>query len=770
MYLAGVSVTINLPTVNFLNRQVASNPNNIVFAPTSTLTPVSTGVKHTSSTGSPRFLGGLIDMAMPMLGGLLGGGGSNDSGKGSDDDVNNFNINIGGTLSDDDQTATSSQPSSSGGGLLDNLVNGALGAASSAFSGSGRSAGPAGIQVPSVLPTNQTQSGFAVHDDLAPQISTLLPTLTNLDVAAGYENVARILSTPRPMSTNTISAAYTELEIRPSSFFSLLPVSNRLQYFRGATFTLCMKVHVTANAFCSGVSIVKYVPFAMTDAISNEGAAQYLPGGFIDLNNMSDYTLKIPYHAPYRMYDVNSLLTVPGFLSQEVAGYFRHVIYNDGPEPISYKVFIWLEDLQLFYPIVPTEDAPARVQPQGFKNKSINEGGHRLIISAAQKIDDVQGIPSNIKILNPVPTTTLLDDACPDSFDSLLTRPSFISIANTAKPGLKIVHTLGASDSVFFQDDFRFIDSRYANTSVSLIPFFFQYWACSYELTFKFYKTQFHKGLLAFAFVPLTLDPLDIDYADHYHEILDLSIADTVTLRIPFISDNSRFILGDSPGTIICSQIVPLSHPDTVAASISYTVSVRACEDLVYSVPNLNSFSPLPVNVEPVPVTPQGVLGPDMPIPPEYNSSGSCTISAYFTFAQRHNTYIRKAFFFTFAGTNTSRKLIMASRHAPVAASDSLSRTSVLSSCYYGSRCELVLDNPERLFIYDKYGQTPPPRSLVPYLSNLKYTYTFLIGGSNISVNAVAANFQGFYQWFIPNVVSSNLAWLRIIDPNVRII
>jgi hypothetical protein len=712
-------------------------------------------------------------MAIPMLGGMLGGGDSGGS-NGSDDDVNNFNINIGGTMSDDDVSTSKPSDNSGGGGILGSILGAASGSLSSAMSGRSVNTAPGTVQVPSVLPTTQASSGFATHDDLAPQVATLLPTLANIDSSSGFENVAKILSTPRPMLTLTVASPLTNAILYPTEFFNLPPIKNRLQYFRGATFTMCMKVHVTANAFCSGLSMVKFVPFLPTSALT-QSSRQFLPGDFIDLNSMTDYVLKIPYHAPYRMFDVNTLLNT----TDQIAGIFHHYIYNDGPEPISYKVFFWLEDLQLFYPVIPIEDEPepetrrarpVRVIPQGFKNKSVTESGHRLVIAGSARLDDVQGLPSNIKILNPTPVTTLIDDACPDDFASLLTRPSFLSIDGS--PSDTIVHKLEASADLFFQDDFRFLTSRYSHTAVSMIPFFFQYWACSYEITFKFYKTQFHKGLLSFAFVPLTLNPPDIDYADHFHEILDLSVADSVTLRIPFTSDSSRFILGDSPGTLVCRQVVPLSAPDTVSASLSYTVSVRACEDLVFSLPNLNPALP-PIVSAPVPVEPQGLLGPDMPIPPEYNAAGDCSISSYFTFAQRHLTDIFGSYFFTFPGTNTSRTLIMAPHHCPTSGRGSFyefSRTNYLASCFYGSRCELVLDGAERLFIYDKYGQTPPPRALVPYLSNLKFTYTFAAVTNQttyLQTNVVAANFQGFYQWFIPDVIRSNQEWYAQIAPLV---
>jgi hypothetical protein len=80
------------------------------------------------------------------------------------------------------------------------------------------------------------------------------------------------------------------------------------------------------------------------------------------------------------------------------------------------------------------------------------------------------------------------------------------------------------------------------------------------------------------------------------------------------------------------------------------------------------------------------------------------------------------------------------------------------------------LDGAERLFIYDKYGQTPPPRALVPYLSNLKFTYTFAAVTNQttyLQTNVVAANFQGFYQWFIPDVIRSNQEWYAQIAPLV---
>jgi hypothetical protein len=654
----------------------------------------------------------------------------------------------------DDADTTTSTPSSSSGGGLGGIL-GSLGGQLGSSLGNqllGGKSIPSAIQVPSTLPTHDVVSGLGMHSDLDPLISTTVPTLVNIDVAAGYENVARILATPRPMSTGTITAAQTELITNPSEFFKLDPVKNRIKYFRGATFTLCLKVHVTANAFCSGASVIKYIPFGFNpNAVQvSTGASQHFPGDFMDLNNTSDYELRIPYIAPYRMYDINSLFSDA---SDNVAGHFQHTIINSGPEPISYKVFLWLEDLQLFYPIIPEE-----VETQGFKEKSITESGHRLVVSGERYIDDVQGLPSNIKILNPTPVTTLLDDASPDTFSSLLTRPSF---KNTMTPENTVFFKLQKTDDIFHRENFTFIYPSCAFTAISLLPFFFQYWACSYEVTFKFFKTQFHKGLIAFYFVPMNIAPSDtLNYADHYHEILDLSQADSVTIKIPFISDNSRFILGDSPGTLVCRQIVPLSAPDTVSAYLPYTVSLRACDDLVYSLPNMNPFSPYNLR-EPVPVETQGILGPEMPIPPEYNAAGPCSISQYFTFATRALTSVASSFFFSFIGTNTSRNLVMPPRIA-LSNIASHNRFQWLVECYYGYRGEIVSDVADELFIYDKYGQLAPRKALTPYLSNLKYAYTWPDNPDSAPVyntHAAMANFQGFYQWFIPNVIPSNQEW-----------
>jgi hypothetical protein len=76
----------------------------------------------------------------------------------------------------------------------------------------------------------------------------------------------------------------------------------------------------------------------------------------------------------------------------------------------------------------------------------------------------------------------------------------------------------------------------------------------------------------------------------------------------------------------------------------------------------------------------------------------------------------------------------------------------------------LVVKEPEKFFIYDRYGEEVPKRGLVPYLSNLKFGYTYNYNSANrIDTHGVAANFQGYYQWFGIDIVDSNRAWYDLV-------
>jgi hypothetical protein len=195
---------------------------------------------------------------------------------------------------------------------------------------------------------------------------------------------------------------------------------------------------------------------------------------------------------------------------------------------------------------------------------------------------------------------------------------------------------------------------------------------------------------------------------------------------------------------------------------------VRACEDLVYSVPNINLVHP-PTPGEPGPaeeVETQSLLGPDMPIPPEYNSSAACGISSYMAFATRNTCSYMKSHFFTFANTDTTRTLVHPPQVMYQQKTDGrfLNRRNYLVSLFYGNRSELVVKEPEKFFIYDRYGEEVPKRGLVPYLSNLKFGYTYNYNSANrIDTHGVAANFQGYYQWFGIDIVDSNRAWYDLV-------
>jgi len=681
--------------------------------------------------GGLGSLGSVLEIGQSLLGGLLGGGGS---GQNSGSDANNININLGGTMSDNDTTPSSSNQSQGGG--LAGIVGTLLGGGKSAVADNGL----ANQQIPSTLPTSVVETGLGVQVGTGVDSGVQLPVLPSIDSSSGYEDIAKILSTPRRILDLTVAPGYNISNHLLDNYFSLAPVHDRLKYFKCARFTVCLKVRITASGFCCGLLRLRYVPaFQMALDLAS---TIYCPGLDLDVNTETEAEIRIPYYLPYRMYDVDALLS-------GAAGSYKLENASDNIENFALQVFCWLEDLELFYPIVP-------VDLQGFKTKSVTEDGHRLVIKGVPLIDDIQGIPSDIKILNPVPTSTYLDSACSDSFSSLFTRPSYLYSG-----GGKFHFTLADFPGVFHRINFNLMSSPYVRSFASLIPFFFQYWACSYELTFKFYKTPLHKGSLAFTFIPLT-DSDDADFADHFHQILDLSQSDTITIRIPFISDSSRYILGDSPGTLICSQLVPLTKPETVAQSLSYTVTLRVCDDLVYSLPNLNPVLPPTAFADRVEM--QGsTMGPDMPIPPEYNSAGPCTISEYFSKAQRYDSDIQPSFLFKTGDSNNTRTLIMSPTFRNFSTvSSAFTRKQAIVALYYGNRSEIVTNNPEQLFIYDKLGEIAPKKVLVPYLSNLKYCVPLIHFHNNpvsIASNSVAANFQGFYQWYCPSIVQSNEAW-----------
>lgn len=137
-----------------------------------------------------------------------------------------------------------------------------------------------------------------------------------------------------------------------------------------------------------------------------------------------------------------------------------------------------------------------------------------------------------------------------------------------------------------------------------MLAHLFLYWRGGFEITLKFVKTKFHTGRLVIAFTPQLSSPTIASSAYVLREIVDLSTANEVTLRIPYLRAQSWMSMrSQSPRTIGgqldcisgCINIMvldPLRAPETASSSIDVLMYVKPADDFELAVPTGGVVAP----------------------------------------------------------------------------------------------------------------------------------------------------------------------------------
>lgn len=138
-------------------------------------------------------------------------------------------------------------------------------------------------------------------------------------------------------------------------------------------------------------------------------------------------------------------------------------------------------------------------------------------------------------------------------------------------------------------------------TPVAYLAFLHQYYHGGFEMMFKFAKTGFHTGSLAFTFVPgvggaaPTLD----SGAYCYRSIVDLQEGDSVCYQLPWVIPLEYLsTAGATIGSLYVNVLNPLIAPETVAQSISVRVYIRGMEDLHFQAPVNDIYANYPVTAQ----------------------------------------------------------------------------------------------------------------------------------------------------------------------------
>jgi len=162
---------------------------------------------------------------------------------------------------------------------------------------------------------------------------------------------------------------------------------------------------------------------------------------------------------------------------------------------------------------------------------------------------------------------------------------------NTSNVADDVIASIDISPSSFSS----FYIGCYHFTPIAFVSSFFRLWRGSFQLKFKFVKTEFHSGRLSFAFYPTDESVYTSNPAYVNRLIVDIRETTEVELTVPYISRTPWMnVIGDNSiiGKVIISVVDPLVAPATVSSSITICREVSGGVDFEVSIPSAVDFTP----------------------------------------------------------------------------------------------------------------------------------------------------------------------------------
>jgi hypothetical protein len=172
------------------------------------------------------------------------------------------------------------------------------------------------------------------------------------------------------------------------------------------------------------------------------------------------------------------------------------------------------------------------------------------------------------------------------------------SWSTATAPGTTLV-TLGHNPFNFFQA----VSNGFSFAPVTFLSRNFSYWRGGLVFRFKFVKTEFHSGRLAFSYFPrdsalTTANPSLQDTNPLWREIIDVRTTCEVEFCVPYISEQlwKPCDNASSVGSLVVHVVETLNAPTAAPSSITILVEVAGAEDLSFALPkaelNWQPYSP----------------------------------------------------------------------------------------------------------------------------------------------------------------------------------
>jgi hypothetical protein len=360
----------------------------------------------------------------------------------------------------------------------------------------------------------------------------------------------------------------------------------------------------------------------------------------LDLNCDTSAEMSIPYSSIKTFFPAQELVASP-LVIDSILGSLNVYPYSplvtvSGATTASYRIYAWLTDVELI---------GAASAQSGLPRKEVSNKQNGIVSAPLSAISrgfrEFESIPVLSSYAHTVSwiadrlakTASIFGLSKPNQGDNL-TKIVPLSAANHSnvdgdsdarsmafmlQPGVQAVS--GLSTTVLDEMDFSYVASKFSwvnsiiwttaqvvdvnLTDIPLLPNYhvltgtarnynpmsfivqhFKMWRGSMKFRFKFVKTEFHSGRLAFDFYPNSLGYSNVSRPEYVNRVIvDIREHSELEIVVPFISNAQYLKYDESFGTMKISVIDPLIAPATVANSVTILIELAAGPDFEVSQP-----------------------------------------------------------------------------------------------------------------------------------------------------------------------------------------
>lgn len=419
-----------------------------------------------------------------------------------------------------------------------------------------------------------------------------------------------------------------------------------------------------------------------------------LPRVEIDLNCDSQAVLKVPFVSAYNMWPIHSST---GQFSIGQVQMFPYSPLNApiGSQTASFTVYVHFEDIELFGPAAPQSgtttreqnsqkvgpvqsvtaniaraaniwkpvpvlsavasqvswvaDALSRTAAVFGWSKPLNAGAvcrvNRVPGAYSGTVDNTDtALPVSLSVKNEVEVFPGFSGTDVDEMDFsyIASIPAYFNTL-TWTTGLTYGSALGTTIALLpstFQSTRSLIGPSIMTdyAPVAYVSSFFNNWRGGFHFKFKFVKTEFHSGRLAFCFYPEPpgatpiITFLGSDYV--HREIVDIREANIVEFTVPYVNIQPWLQVNNPMGYLQIWVVDPLVAPSTVASTVTILCEVSGAPDFEVAVPGSFTnrqmvYNAVPQCGEPCAIPQSGEVENDCRIVDGYIGNSSVTFDNY---------------------------------------------------------------------------------------------------------------------------------------------